>query len=320
MKITSTLLTQIVTLGLFLFNCQNLKAQCTCDFDEVIDLPRNEITNKFIPDDFTSMKYVKMNFHFMMKSDSTLNFTPFDDGNGNCEFTAYDYSEILINYANSMLSQNGSMNLPPNNSTLVLNRKYRLKLEGIYFHYDDNAYAFYEYPEILDPTEITHYSVNANTEINVFFVYKDDERLSDDEKGILGGDKLTLKDCILHVPAGANIIVKQGGRLVVDGATITNRCGLMWSGIEVWGNSAAHQYPDASGHYAQGYVELKNGAVIENAECALTLWHPNHYNTTGGIVHAENATFRADRNIAGVYGYAVRCGEYVQNGKIVVTK
>ena len=157
MKITSTFLTQIVTLGLFLFNCQNLKAQCTCDFDEVIDLPRNEITNKFIPDDFTSMKYVKMNFHFMMKSDSTLNFTPFDDGNGNCEFTAYDYSEILINYANSMLSQNGPMNLPPNNSTQVLNRKYRLKLEGIYFHYDDNAYAFYENPEILDPMEISYY-------------------------------------------------------------------------------------------------------------------------------------------------------------------
>ena len=65
----------------------------------------------------------------------------------------------------------------------------------------------------------------------------------------------------------------------------------MWPGIEVWGNSAAHQYP-VSGHYAQGYVELKNGAVIENAECALALWHPNHYNATGGIVHAEDATFR----------------------------
>ena len=29
---------------------------------------------------------------------------------------------------------------------------------------------------------------------------------------IENGAKLTLKDCILHVPAGANIIVKQGGR------------------------------------------------------------------------------------------------------------
>ena len=68
----------------------------------------------------------------------------------------------------------------------------------------------------------------------------------------------------------ANIIVKPGGRLVLDGGTLTSFCpNSMWPGIEVWGNSAAHQYPDASGHYAQGYVELKNGAVIENAECPV---------------------------------------------------
>ena len=68
-------------------------------------------------------------------------------------------------------------------------------------------------------------------------------------------------------------------------------CSDTWSGIEVWGNSAAHQYP-VNGHYAQGYVELKNGATIENAECALALWRPNHWSTTGGIVHATDATFR----------------------------
>ncbi|WP_373734558.1 hypothetical protein [Bacteroides heparinolyticus] len=143
MKTTTKLSSTIIALGLFLFHSLNILAQCTCDFDEVIELPRSEITNRYIPDDFTSMKYVKVNFHFMMKSDSTLNFTPYDNGNGNCEFTAYDYSEILINYANSMLSQNDSMNLPPNNSTQILNRKYRLKLEGIDFHYDDNAYTYY---------------------------------------------------------------------------------------------------------------------------------------------------------------------------------
>ncbi|WP_373732500.1 hypothetical protein, partial [Bacteroides heparinolyticus] len=108
---------------------------------------------------------------------------------------------------------------------------------------------------------------------------------------IENGAKLTLKDCILHIPAGAKIIVKQGGRLVVDGATITNRCGLMWSGIEVWGDRSTHQYA-VNGSYGQGYVELRNGATIENAECALALWRPGHWGTTGGIVHAEDAVFR----------------------------
>ena len=89
----------------------------------------------------------------------------------------------------------------------------------------------------------------------------------------------------------AKTIVPHGTRLILNGGTMTSNGNSMWPGIEVWGNSAAHQYP-VNGHYAQGYVELKNGAVIENAECALALWHPNHYNTTGGIVHAEDATFR----------------------------
>ena len=96
----------------------------------------------------------------------------------------------------------------------------------------------------------------------------------------------------ISVQPNSKIIVKPGGRLVIDGGKLTSSCpNSMWPGIEVWGNSAAHQYA-VNGHYAQGYVELKNGAAIENAECALALWRPGHWGTTGGIVHADNATFR----------------------------
>ncbi len=108
---------------------------------------------------------------------------------------------------------------------------------------------------------------------------------------IENGARLTLKDCTLYVPSGASIIVKPGGSLFLDGATITNRCGLMWQGIEVWGNSGTHQY-EANGSYGQGYLEMRNGATIENAICAVELWRPEHYNTTGGIIHATDATFR----------------------------
>jgi hypothetical protein len=119
----------------------------------------------------------------------------------------------------------------------------------------------------------------------------ENDRILKNNLVIENGAKLTLKDCILHVPSGANIIVKPGGQLVVDGATITNRCGFLWQGIEVWGNKDAHQY-EVNGSYQQGYVELKNGATIENAVCALALWRPGHWGATGGIVKAADAVFR----------------------------
>lgn len=85
----------------------DLYPQYTCEVEyDGADMPRSETTDKYIPDEYIPNMYIKVNFHFMMKSDSTLNFTPFDDGNGNCSFSAYEYSDILIYYANSMLAQN----------------------------------------------------------------------------------------------------------------------------------------------------------------------------------------------------------------------
>ena len=55
---------------------------------------------------------------------------------------------------------------------------------------------------------------------------------------------------------------------------MTSDGNIMWSGIEVWGNSNEPQYP-YNGTYKQGVLELKNGAVIENAVCAVELWRPS---------------------------------------------
>lgn len=90
----------------------------------------------------------------------------------------------------------------------------------------------------------------------------------------------------------AKTIVPTETRLILDGGTMTSNGNVMWQGIEVWGDKNAHQYEDVNGQYAQGYLELKNGATIENAKCAVELWRPGYYNTTGGIIHATDATFR----------------------------
>lgn len=117
------------------------------------------------------------------------------------------------------------------------------------------------------------------------------------------GGILTIENTI-YMGESTKIIVKPGGRLILDyRAVLTGMCGNMWQGIEVWGNKNAHQYEDGNGQYAQGYVELNNGATIENAVCALALWRPNHWSTTGGIVHAEDAVFRNNQRSVNALHY-----------------
>lgn len=104
------------------------------------------------------------------------------------------------------------------------------------------------------------------------------------------GFTLTIT-CKLVMKSNAKIIVKPGGKLVVDGGIITTEDSRQWQGIEVWGNSSTHQ-SSINGVCGQGWLELRNGAVIENAKCAVELWRPDYWTTTGGVIHASDATFR----------------------------
>jgi len=98
-------------------------------------------------------------------------------------------------------------------------------------------------------------------------------------------------NCEVYMPPNSKIIIKPQGILIVNDAIITSYDTIPWQGIQVWGNSTASQFPNANGDYAQGYLELKNDAVIENAVVAIDLWNPGNYSTTGGIVHSNNTNF-----------------------------
>ena len=105
----------------------------------------------------------------------------------------------------------------------------------------------------------------------------------------------------LYVGNDARIIVRPGGKLIVDGGTLTNACtGEMWQGIFVEGNRNLHQ-TEAN----QGTVVLRNGAVIENAICGIRTGAPGDSTiTTGGIIYASNTTFRNNRRAVAFYPYA----------------
>lgn len=100
------------------------------------------------------------------------------------------------------------------------------------------------------------------------------------------GATLTIA-CKLFMNMGHTITVEPGAKLIIDGGTITSSCDDFWQGIEVWGDASKPQ-TDAN----QGVVELKNGAIIENAKEAINLWKPDNWASTGGIVRATNSIFR----------------------------
>ncbi len=108
---------------------------------------------------------------------------------------------------------------------------------------------------------------------------------------ILNGAQLTINTDVEFSPFG-QIIVKPDAKLILDGATLTNACSGPWQGVQVWGDKNHSQYPYDDGNYYQGYLKLKNGAVIENAVCAVDLWKPDDWSSTGGIVYADGAVFR----------------------------
>ena len=69
---------------------------------------------------------------------------------------------------------------------------------------------------------------------------------------IESGASLTIR-CILGLPGEAKIKLESGSTLVLDGATITNRCNEKWDGIEI--SSSKKNKP---------IIIMKNGASLEN--------------------------------------------------------
>lgn len=132
------------------------------------------------------------------------------------------------------------------------------------------------------------------------FVINDERYLTTDTFCIENGKTMTVTGT-LHSSSGTRIIVRPGGRLVVDGGVLTSACeDGMWEGIYVEGDRTRPQTPAN-----QGVVELRNGATIENARTAIRTASPDYDGaSTGGIVLADDAIFRNCRRAVEFLPYA----------------
>jgi len=93
----------------------------------------------------------------------------------------------------------------------------------------------------------------------------------------------------LYCTSNVKITVFPGAKLIIDGAKISSigACSINnWLGIILLGDQYHPQDPAF-----QGVVELKNGAIIENAINGIIVGDYTNGALNGGIIKADNATF-----------------------------
>ena len=124
--------------------------------------------------------------------------------------------------------------------------------------------------------------------------------LFENELIIPSGVDLTVDNMTLQFGPDAKVVIEQGAKLTIDGATFTNsnECrpcqGEYWKGIEVWGTSNQHQY-NLHNPIHQGMLKVINGGTIEYAHDEARNWKPNDWDAVGGVIVCDNATFKNNR-------------------------
>jgi hypothetical protein len=109
---------------------------------------------------------------------------------------------------------------------------------------------------------------------------------------VSSGSTLTINSQgFIHFPTDAKIIIHPGGKLILNGGTLTNACYDLWGGIEVWGDPEATQIPTN-----QGWLSISNGGTIENAVVAVRVGAEDYAFKGGGIVSATEAVFHNNRS------------------------
>ncbi|MDP1614583.1 MAG: hypothetical protein Q8L68_02190 [Methylococcales bacterium] len=97
----------------------------------------------------------------------------------------------------------------------------------------------------------------------------------------------------LYMPKDSRIIVEPGALLILDGGRITQNCGYLWKGIELWGDRGLPQIPVTN----QGRIQIFNEGKIENAEIAILAGKRLIDNSgfdpvyAGGMIWSTNGNF-----------------------------
>lgn len=118
--------------------------------------------------DLSSIKYIRVNYHFILKDDGTGNFNENGDGQGNGnQYNGFVRSNEIIGNANAELAAGTTMWLPSGTQNSVVPTRVRYILTGVYFHRDSKLYnKSYSSSDIWSGH--IKYDINADNTVNVY--------------------------------------------------------------------------------------------------------------------------------------------------------
>ncbi len=99
----------VVFISVFLLTISFSLCQSTTDCQlgsaETDTIELTYLKSAYIPSQSTPIKYVKVNFHYMLRIDGSGNFTETDDGDGDNSFNGYMHAMNIVKAANTKLAQ-----------------------------------------------------------------------------------------------------------------------------------------------------------------------------------------------------------------------
>jgi hypothetical protein len=90
------------------------------------------------------LKIVRINYHFMLRTNGTGNFTETTDGNGRSTYNGYMHANDLTQWMNDNSNYNTPQNIPAGNTVPVIQKKYKYVNDAVYFWRDDNSFNFHQ--------------------------------------------------------------------------------------------------------------------------------------------------------------------------------
>jgi hypothetical protein len=174
-------------------------------------------------------------------------------------------------------------------SPMQLGRVHRATYLSMMHHFTYPTEAPTVHPWIVQEDEVWDFPIRVFQDIRV-----------------RSGSTLTIK-CRVELPTDARIVVEPGSKLIIDGGIVTSyHQNATWGGIEVMGDNS--QLSKAS---YQGYLELKNGAIVQHGGVRNFTWENGAQG--GGIIRAENSHFHNSWRMVELNNYVMPYYDVVTN-------